>query len=132
MCNTPAQASTDPPALATRFHANPHRSVGRAPVITGGCLGGEKAMATVTGGVTRYGWCGQTLCQSRSGTDTPLRRYLAEGEYDAVQGALITAPAHPGSSSIRLWPQLQDGQPPKPQFMAIVREVLICPCIDRI
>jgi RHS repeat-associated protein len=57
-------------------------------------------MATVTGGVTsvsHFGWCGQTLCQSRGATDAPLRRYLAEGEYDAVQGALIYAPDHPGS-----------------------------------
>ncbi len=58
------------------------------------------AIATVSGGVTsvtRHGWCGQTLCQSRSGTDTPLRRSLAEGEYDAAQGALVNAPDHLGS-----------------------------------
>jgi len=64
-------------------------------------LGRRVAMATVTGGVTsvsHYGWCGQALCQSRSATDAPLRRYFAEGEYDATQGALIYAPDQLGSA----------------------------------
>ncbi len=29
---------------------------------------------------TRYQWCGETLCQARSSSDTASRRYLAEGE----------------------------------------------------
>ena len=31
--------------------------------------------------LTRYIWCGQALCQSRSAAGAVTRRYLAEGEY---------------------------------------------------
>ena len=66
-------------------------------------FGRRIAMATSTGGVSgaaHYGWCGQTLCQQRSAADTPTRRYLAEGEYDATpggQGALLYATDQLGS-----------------------------------
>jgi RHS repeat-associated protein len=63
-------------------------------------LGRRTAMATATGGTTgmlHYGWCCQTLCQERSANDTPLRRYFAEGEFDAAQGALIYGVDHLGS-----------------------------------
>jgi RHS repeat-associated protein len=55
-------------------------------------FGRRIAITTTSGGQTgqlHYGWCGQTLCQERSAADIPMRRYLAEGEYDAVQGALV-------------------------------------------
>jgi len=50
------------------------------------------AVTTTSGGATgstHYGWCGETLCQQRTSSDVPTRRYLPEGEYDVVQGALI-------------------------------------------
>jgi RHS repeat-associated protein len=46
-------------------------------------LGRRIAIDTTSGGVTsetRYQWCGETLCQARSSSDTASRRYLAEGE----------------------------------------------------
>jgi len=38
------------------------------------------AIAADGGAAIRFGWCGSSLCQQRSGADVPTRRYLAEGE----------------------------------------------------
>jgi RHS repeat-associated protein len=35
---------------------------------------------------TRYLWCGSSVCQTRNGTDTVLRRDLDEGEYNVSTG----------------------------------------------
>jgi hypothetical protein len=40
---------------------------------------------TASGGgttTTRYMWCGTAICQERDGSDTVLRRHMAEGEYN--------------------------------------------------
>jgi len=63
-------------------------------------LGRRTAIATTSGGSTgqtNFGWCGQSLCQERTAANVPTRRYLAEGEYDSVQGALVYATDHLGS-----------------------------------
>jgi len=43
-------------------------------------LGRRVAIVTDGGAAIRFGWCGSSLCQQRSGADVPTRRYLAEGE----------------------------------------------------
>jgi len=47
---------------------------------------------------TRYLWCGSAICQTRTGTDTVLRRDLDEGEYNVSSGQkLIYMPDQLGS-----------------------------------
>jgi RHS repeat-associated protein len=46
---------------------------------------------------TRYGWCGETLCQARTSTDSVVRRYIAEGEEVVGAGALYYSSDHLGS-----------------------------------
>jgi len=47
---------------------------------------------------TRYLWCGDTLCQSRTATDTVSRRYYPEGEFSPPTGTgLYYSPDHLGS-----------------------------------
>jgi RHS repeat-associated protein len=44
---------------------------------------------TASGGgvtTTRYMWCGAYVCQIRDGSDTVLRRHMAEGEYNVSSG----------------------------------------------
>ena len=56
---------------------------------------------TASGGgttTTRYLWCGSTICQTRNGSDTVLRRDLPEGEYNVSSGQkLIYMPDQLGS-----------------------------------
>jgi len=54
------------------------------------------ANGTVT--ATRLMWCGNSICQTRDGSDTVLRRDLAEGEYVVSNGQkLVYEPDHLGS-----------------------------------
>ena len=47
---------------------------------------------------TRYLWCGGTICQTRDGSDTVLRRELPEGEYNVSSGQkLVYMPDQLGS-----------------------------------
>ncbi len=47
---------------------------------------------------TRYLWCGDTICQTRDGSDTVLRRDLDEGEYNVTTGQkLLYMPDQLGS-----------------------------------
>lgn len=39
--------------------------------------------------VTRYLWCGESLCQARNGSDVVTRRYYREGEVVPASGALL-------------------------------------------
>jgi RHS repeat-associated protein len=66
------------PGMATKFR---YDGLSRRIAIdeTSGGLTGE----------TRYAWCGETLCQARSVTDTVARRYFAEGEESVTDGSLL-------------------------------------------
>jgi RHS repeat-associated protein len=55
-------------------------------------LGRRAAMATSNGvsqSVTRYLWCGETLCQAHDEKDVVTRRYFAEGEHITKAGAFL-------------------------------------------
>ena len=55
-------------------------------------LGRRTSIITTNNGMStanRYLWCGETLCQSRTNTDTVARRYYTEGEYLPSAGASL-------------------------------------------
>ena len=59
---------------------------GKATTFTYDGLGRRVAISNTPAGggtatTTTYVWCGTALCQARNNTGTPIREYLAEGEY---------------------------------------------------
>jgi RHS repeat-associated protein len=50
---------------------------------------GRRISISYNGSETRYLWCGSTLCQGRTSTDTVTRRYYPEGEAIPLSGTLL-------------------------------------------